>query len=79
MIGLKPNPNWLTLRFFFFGVPGPFTADLTQFSSTLIGYFIEKIKGGQMLLGIHEYTPLLTSMLYALYLKPNKSLNKVGA
>jgi hypothetical protein len=30
-------------------------------------------------LGIHEYTPLLTSMLYALYLKPNKSLNKVGA
>jgi hypothetical protein len=35
VIGVKPNPKLDT----FFGEPGPFTAELTQFSSKLIGYY----------------------------------------
>ena len=37
----------------FFGVPGPFTAELTKFSSTLISYYFISffIMGGQMLTG----------------------------
>ena len=49
MISVKPNPNWLPLTLVF-GDPGPFTAEVTQFSLTLIGYYciIYVIKGDQM-------------------------------
>jgi hypothetical protein len=39
VIGVKPNPNWLPLTLFVLVLPGPFTFDLSQFSSTLVGYY----------------------------------------
>ena len=39
-MGVKPNPNWLPMTLFL-GVPGPFTVELTQFSSTLIDYYLK--------------------------------------
>jgi hypothetical protein len=47
VIGVKPNPNWLPLTLFF-GVPGPFTVEVTQFSSMVIGYYVVKKKVSSM-------------------------------
>jgi hypothetical protein len=66
ILGVKPNPNWLPMTLSF-GALGPYTVELTQFSSTLIGHYIifVFIKGGQMRNGFpciqclfYEYIPL---------------------